>query len=189
MRFEPLDLPDARLIRLDPQADARGSFTRVWCADSFARAGIGFTPVQANCSVTYGRGTLRGMHFQRFPRPDPKLVRVAAGRIYDVIVDLRPDSPGFGRWQGLYLDAEDQAALYVPPGFAHGFQLMAGHAVVEYMMGEVYVPELYAGFRWDDPLLGIAWPLPPERVSERDRSWPPLARQLDRPPASGPDAG
>lgn len=166
---------DARLIEPVLHADERGSFARSWCAESFAAAGFAFTPLQGNVSLTRGAGTLRGMHFQRDPRPDPKVVRCSLGRIHDVIVDLRAGSPTRGQAFAHVLDGARPQMLCVPGGFAHGFQLLSEEAVVEYLMGEVYVPALYDGFRHDDPALGLAWPLPVRGLSEKDRAWPDLA--------------
>jgi dTDP-4-dehydrorhamnose 3,5-epimerase len=178
MRFEALDGSDARLIRPVRHQDARGSFMRTWCRDAFREAGIAFEPVQGNASTTLRRGSLRGMHFQRAPRPDAKVVRVARGRVHDVIVDLRPESGARGRWYATELSAEEGTMLYVPPGFAHGFQTLSDEVQVEYLMGEAYVPELYDGFRHDDPAVAIPWPSAPVDVSDKDLAWPPLAQRL-----------
>ncbi len=178
MRFEALDGSDARLIRPVRHQDARGSFQRTWCRDAFREAGIAFEPVQGNASTTLRRGSLRGMHFQRAPRPDAKVVRVARGRVHDVIVDLRPDSPRRGRFHATELSAEEGAMLYVPAGFAHGFQTLSDEVQVEYLMGEAYVPDLYDGFRYDDPAVAIPWPLPPCDVSDKDLAWAPLSGRL-----------
>jgi len=182
MEVRSLDLPDAKLFRPLRHGDARGSFVRTWCRDSFSAAGVTFTPVQGNSSITHGRGSLRGMHAQLPPKPDAKIVRVSAGTIHDVIIDLRPDSPAFGRWTALELSGEDPALLYVPPGFAHGFQVLSDSATVEYLMGEAYAPDLYWGFRFDDPAAGIDWPLPPARMSEKDLVWPPLTDRFPQLP-------
>jgi dTDP-4-dehydrorhamnose 3,5-epimerase len=150
---------------------------RSWCFETFAREGVEFKPVQANVSVTFRKGTVRGMHFQREPRPDAKLVRVTQGRIQDVVVDLRPGSALRGRWFSTELSAHGNM-LFVPVGFAHGFQTLTDDVTVEYLMGEIYVPELYDGFRYDDPAIGIGWPLPVVEISDKDLSWSPLAPRM-----------
>lgn len=175
MNFEFVADSDARLIIPVVHRDERGSFARTWCADAFHRAGITFVPRQGNSSLSAVRGTVRGMHFQRAPRPDAKIVRCSRGRIYDVIVDLRPGSPTRGRVYPVELAAETGAMLYIPHGFAHGFQTLAEDTLVEYLMGEVYVADLYDGFRYDDPALPISWPEPVRAISDRDRDWPDLA--------------
>jgi dTDP-4-dehydrorhamnose 3,5-epimerase len=178
MQFHPVGESDARLISLQVHRDERGSFARTWCSDLFAQAGIDFTPTQANTSYTRLQGSIRGMHFQRAPLADAKLIRCVVGRIHDVIVDLREDSPTRGVVYAQVLTGEAGAVLYAPAGFAHGFQTLTHHVVVEYVMGAPYAPELYDGFRYDDPALGIAWPLPVTSLSDNDARWAPLAKRL-----------
>lgn len=178
MRSTRLGDSDARLIELVVHADARGEFARTWCARSFAEQGIDFSPVQANTSVTRRRGTVRGMHFQRAPKADAKIVRCTFGQIHDVIVDLREQSPTRGQIYVNELAEDSRTMLYVPAGFAHGFQTRSDHAVVEYLMGVEYVSELYDGFRHDDPLLGIVWPEPVAALSAADARWPSLASRM-----------
>ncbi len=175
MLFENVGLEDARLIHLAPRQDRRGFFARSWCADSFKEAGIGFEVVQANFSCTHARGTIRGMHFQRQPRPDGKIVRCTRGRIHEVIADLRFGSPTFGQWFSTELAEDSYTMMYVPPGFAQGFQALTDDVVVEYFMGERFDPTLYCGFRYDDPMVGIRWPLPVSVISDQDLAWAPLA--------------
>lgn len=177
MKFESIGTSGARLIRLEPLSDQRGSFARVWCEDEFRKAGLSFTPVQANVSITRGRGTLRGMHFQRMPKPDAKVVRCTRGRIHDVTVDLRGLVASRSDVVEVELAEDDPTMLYIPAGFAHGFQCLSSVATVEYLMGEAYDPALSCGFRYDDPALKIAWPLPAACISDRDLAWPPLSRQ------------
>jgi dTDP-4-dehydrorhamnose 3,5-epimerase len=178
MHFTSLGGSDAQLIHLTLHADSRGSFARVWCADMFREAGIEFTPVQGNSSLTRARGAVRGMHFQRAPRADAKVVRCSSGRIHDVIIDLRPDSPTCGRSFSVELAAADARMLYIPGGFAHGFQTLTADTIVEYLMGEAYDAQLYDGARHDDPLLAVSWPLPIAEISDRDRSWPDLLPRM-----------
>jgi dTDP-4-dehydrorhamnose 3,5-epimerase len=175
MKFIPLGTSDARLIELVVRADERGSFTRTWCADSFAAHGIDFRPVQGNNSVTRVRGSVRGMHFQAAPKADAKIVRCTAGRIHDVIVDIRPTSPTCGQVFANELAPSMATMVYIPAGFAHGFQTLADDSVVEYLMGIEYVAELSDGFRHDDPMIGIEWPEPVTVLSAKDTAWPLLA--------------
>lgn len=178
MRIVAIADTDARLVELRAFADDRGAFARTWCADSFAEAGITFTPIQGNTSITRRQGSVRGMHFQREPYPDAKIVRCSRGRMWDVIVDLRAGSPGHGVAQARELSAESWTMLYVPAGFAHGFQTLTDDVTVEYLMGERYVPAAYDGFRHDDPDMAIDWPLPITAVSPADLAWPPLAGRV-----------
>jgi dTDP-4-dehydrorhamnose 3,5-epimerase len=176
MKFVPVGASDARLIELKVHGDDRGHFARTWCAELFHEAGIVFTPVQGNTSFSKIQGTVRGMHFQRAPKADAKIVRVTHGAIHDVIVDLREDSPTRGQQFATRLSAETPTMLYIPSGFAHGFQTQTPDCLVEYMMGVEYVPELYSGFRYDDPLLSIDWPQPVTSLSANDMQWPSLAQ-------------
>ena len=172
MKFMPTDLAGAMLIELEPLGDARGWFVRTFCVEEFAAAGLETGFVQSSQSHTAEAGTLRGMHFQRAPHAETKLVRRLRGAIWDVIVDLRPESPSYRRWQGFRLDAASGRMLYVPRGFAHGFQTLADASEVFYQMSEFYRPEGARGIRWDDPAIGIRWPLPDPILSERDRKLP-----------------
>jgi dTDP-4-dehydrorhamnose 3,5-epimerase len=175
MVFEHVAVSGARLIHLAPSADSRGEFARTWCAGEFEQAGIVFRPVQANVSLTRTPGTIRGMHFQRAPKGEAKLVRCSHGRIWDVICDLRPQSPSHRASFGVELADRDGTALYVPSGFAHGFQALTNDVTVEYLMDQPYAPELADGFRYDDPEAKIAWPLPAHLLSEKDLAWPALS--------------
>ncbi|CCD84529.1 dTDP-4-dehydrorhamnose 3,5-epimerase [Bradyrhizobium sp. ORS 285] len=175
MRFVQLGGSDARLIELTVRADERGSFTRTWCVKTFADAGIAFQPVQGNSSVTRLRGSVRGMHFQRAPKPDAKIVRCTAGLIHDVIVDIRPDSPTRGEVYACELGPSTARMLYIPAGFAHGFQTLTDNVTVEYLMGIDYAEELSDGFRHDDPMFAISWPQAVTVLSAKDASWPPMA--------------
>lgn len=178
MRCASVDGSDAKVIELDVHRDHRGSFARVWCADEFRSLCPGFTPVQANSSCTRGVGSLRGMHFQRNPYEEAKIVRCSFGRIYDVIADMRPSSPTSGQWFSLELSGDGGAMLYVPPGFAHGFQILTDVAIVEYVMGERYHPDYSDGFRYNDPIFSISWPLSVTNISLVDSKWPELASRM-----------
>lgn len=172
MIFRDTDVAGVRIVELEPLADERGSFARSFCADEFAAAGIAMTVVQTNISRNTRRGTLRGMHYQAEPAPEPKLVRCTAGRIFDVAVDLRPDSPSFCRWTAVELNAEAHNGLFVPAGCAHGFLSLNDNTEVTYLMGAAYVPESARGVRWNDPAFAIAWPFEPETMSEKDAAYP-----------------
>lgn len=172
MQFLPTNLADATLIRPHRMEDARGSFARVFCADNFRERGLVADFVQSNHSSNRHKGTVRGMHFQRAPHAEVKLVRVVSGAIHDVIIDLRPASPTFGHWQGFDLTEENGEMLYVPAGFAHGFQTLSDGAEVIYQVSHPYTPAAEGGVRWDDPAFGIRWPLTVTVMSDKDRAWP-----------------
>ncbi|WP_137127527.1 dTDP-4-dehydrorhamnose 3,5-epimerase [Roseomonas sp. HF4] len=176
MRFSPTTLPDVVLIEPEPHYDVRGSFARTFCTREFAAQGLETSFVQHSVSHSRLCGTVRGMHFQRAPHAEVKIVRCIRGAIRDVLVDLRPDSPTFGRWEGFDLTADNGRSLYVPKGVAHGFQTLEAETVVAYLISEFYVPEASYGVRHDDPAFGIEWPLPPSAISEKDRDWPAFAR-------------
>lgn len=172
MRFETTELADALVIHPVLHQDERGSFSRVFCAETFRNRGLRDVFPQTNHSTNLRRGTLRGMHFQRAPHGEVKLVRVVAGAIWDAIIDLRAGSPTFGRWQGFELSEENRRVLYVPEGFAHGFQTLTDRAEVTYQVSHPYVPGAEGGVRWDDPAFAIDWPLPVSVISAKDAEWP-----------------
>jgi dTDP-4-dehydrorhamnose 3,5-epimerase len=168
-------LPGALLIEPLRRADERGFFARTWCARAFAARGIHCAWVQCNVSFNKHTGTLRGLHYQVAPHEEDKLVRCTRGAIYDVIVDLRPGSATCGRWAAFELTADNGLALFIPHGFAHGFQTLADDSEVFYQMSEFYHPESARGLRWDDPALGIVWPACARRhLSTRDANFPSL---------------
>jgi dTDP-4-dehydrorhamnose 3,5-epimerase len=170
--FVPTPLSGAFLIDVEPAADERGSFSRIYCADEFAARGLDAAFVQASLSHNHRKGTLRGMHYQAEPHGEAKLVSCVSGAIHDVIADLRAESPTFGRVFGVVLDASSRRALYIPRGFAHGFQTLTDDAVVEYHMTARYRPEAARGVRWNDPTLRIEWPIGQAIISPRDRGLP-----------------
>ncbi|MGB9736934.1 MAG: dTDP-4-dehydrorhamnose 3,5-epimerase [Chloroflexus aggregans] len=172
MRFIPTELKDAHIIELEPREDNRGFFARVWSKDEFAEHGLVDRVVQMNLSYNRLAGTLRGMHFQHAPYAETKLVRCIRGAIYDVIIDLRPDSPTYKRWIGVTLTAANRLALYVPEGFAHGFQTLEDDTEVFYQVSQYYTPSAEGGVRFDDPAFSIKWPLPVTEMSEKDKRWP-----------------
>jgi dTDP-4-dehydrorhamnose 3,5-epimerase len=171
MLFHPTDLPDARLIELVPHRDERGSFARVFCARELAAAGLPTDFVQHSVSRNRLKGTLRGMHFQTAPHEEAKVVRCARGAVYDVIIDLRPGSPAYRRWQGFELSEGNDRQLYIPKGFAHGFQTLTDDAEISYLISAFYEPSAGSGVRWDDPAFAIDWPLPVSAMSEKDKGW------------------
>lgn len=172
MIFKELSIAGARLIDVERRTDERGYFARLWCRDEFAAHGIAVDMVQASVSHNDIAGTLRGMHFTWPPSCEGKLVRCGRGRLLDVILDLRPDSPTFLHHVAVELDAADYTAVYIPPGVAHGFQTLVDGTDVVYMMTEIYRPELADGVRHDDAAFGIRWPLPVTRIAERDAAYP-----------------
>jgi dTDP-4-dehydrorhamnose 3,5-epimerase len=174
MRIDPLSLAGAALIRPTRHSDARGFFARSFCRDTFAEAGLHADYPQHNISFNAQAGTLRGLHFQLPPHEEVKVISCARGTIFDVIVDLRPGSPTYGHWHGAALSAENGEALYAPAGFAHGFQTLCDDVEVRYLMGANFVDGAAGGIRYDDPRLGIPWPLPVSIISERDLALPPL---------------
>ena len=172
MIFTATQLDDAWLIDLEPREDERGFFARIWCQQELAAQGLDTEIAQESLSFNRHRGTVRGLHFQRPPYEETKIVRCTRGGIFDVIVDLRPRSPSYLHWQGFELTAENRKALYVPKGFAHGFQTLADNAEILYQISEFYAPNSAGGYRYDDVAFGIAWPLPVTVIGERDLSWP-----------------
>lgn len=172
MIFTELPIAGAYAIDVERRTDERGYFGRLWCRDEFAAHGIAVDMVQASVSHNEVAGTLRGMHFTWPPSMEGKLVRCARGRILDVMLDLRPDSPTFLRHVAVELDARAYNAVYIPPGAAHGFQTLVDASDVVYMMTEAYRPELADGVRYDDVAFGIRWPLPVTRIAERDATYP-----------------
>jgi dTDP-4-dehydrorhamnose 3,5-epimerase len=172
MIFSETELPGAYVIDLEPIEDERGFFARSWCEREFSKHGLSTKIAQANISFNKRKGTLRGMHFQKPPHAEVKLVRCTRGAIYDVIIDLRPDSPARSRWIGVELTAENRRMLYVPKLFAHGFQTLADDTEIFYLVSDFYAPEAEGGVRWDDPAFGIDWPLgEPTDISDKDRGW------------------
>ncbi|MHB1301827.1 MAG: dTDP-4-dehydrorhamnose 3,5-epimerase [Burkholderiales bacterium] len=172
MRFVPTPLAGSYLIEPEPVSDERGFFARTFCRDEFAAHGLDPSLVQCNISFNRKKGTLRGMHFQKAPHEEAKVVRCTQGKIYDVMVDLRPESGTFRKWFGAELSAENRLALYIPAGFAHGFLTLADDAEVLYQMSEFFHPECASGVRWNDPAFSIDWPEKAAVISERDAGYP-----------------
>ena len=172
MIFTETALPGAFVIDLERREDERGFFARAFCQREFSELELATHLVQTNVAYSRRRGTLRGLHFQVAPHQEAKLIRCVAGALYDVIVDLRPTSPTFKEWTSVVLTPENRRTLYVPKGFAHGYQTLADRTEMLYHMSEFYAPECERGVRYDDPAFGIHWPDVDERLlSEKDRSW------------------
>jgi dTDP-4-dehydrorhamnose 3,5-epimerase len=172
VRFTETPLGGAFVVELDQLRDERGYFARTFDAAEFKAAGLDPIVIECNTSFNARRGTLRGMHYQADPDGEAKLVRCTRGSIFDVAVDLRPDSATFCRWFGAELSADNGRMLYIPVGMAHGFQTLEDASEVHYQMSHYYVSEQARGVRYDDPAFGIEWPLPDPVVSERDRQFP-----------------
>lgn len=178
MIFEETRLQGAYIITLEPIRDNRGFFARAWCQKEFAVHGLHTSFVQANITFSPSRGTLRGLHYQIAPHEEIKLVRCMRGAIYDVIIDLRPDSPTYLQWLSTELTAENRKAIYIPGGFAHGYQTLEDDTEVFYQVGQFYAPQYERGIRWDDPTFAIRWPInAPLILSEKDKSWPDFSPQ------------
>jgi dTDP-4-dehydrorhamnose 3,5-epimerase len=171
MKFTSTKIFGAYLIEIQPLTDERGFFARTFCTNEFQEHGLNSNFVQCNVSFTSQRGTIRGMHYQIAPYTETKLVRCTRGAIYDVILDLRPESPTFKQWVAAELTADNHQMFYIPPGCAHGFQTLVDDTEVFYQMSEVYHADAATGVRWNDPAFGIEMPLNVTTVSERDRSY------------------
>ena len=172
MRFTALQPDGVWLVELEPALDDRGFFARTWDTDEFAARGLDPAVVQASVSSSQRRGTLRGLHYQAEPHAEAKLVRCTAGKVFDVAVDIRDGSATRGHWAGVELSAENRLALYIPPGFAHGFQTLVDDTEVLYQMTTRYSPAHARGIRWNDPVAAINWPISDPILSSRDRGLP-----------------
>lgn len=178
MIFTQTSLAGAFIIELEDKPDHRGFFARTFCAQEFAEHGLKPTVAQCNLSFNHQKGTLRGMHYQITPATETKLIRCTQGAIYDVIVDMRPESPTYLSYIGVELTATNRRALYVPEMFAHGYQALTDGAEVVYQVGEFYTPGYERGLRYDDPILDIVWPLNVTEISQKDLTWPLLESVL-----------
>ena len=175
MNFEETRLRGAYLVDLDKREDQRGFFARAFCQHEFGAHNLETQFVQGNVSYNRSAGTLRGLHYQVAPHEEVKLVRCISGAIHDVIVDLRQGSPTVCQWMGVELSARNRRMLYVPRGFAHGYLTLVDDAEVLYLVSEFYTPGAERGLRYDDPALGITWPLPISVISDKDAAWPRFA--------------
>jgi dTDP-4-dehydrorhamnose 3,5-epimerase len=176
VHFTETDVVGAKVIGPNPHGDDRGRFMRAWCAREFAENGLDFLPVQANMGFSVRKGTVRGMHFQDARAPEAKLVRCTRGAMFDVVLDLRPDSPTYRKWYGTELTAENGRMLYVPEHCAHGYQTLEENTEMYYMTSAFYTPNAARGVRFDDPAFHIEWPLVATAVSDQDRNWPLVER-------------
>lgn len=176
MIFKETELEGAFVIEFQPMFDNRGLFARAWCQKEFEDHGLISDFVQANVTFSHKRGTLRGLHYQIEPHEEVKLVRCTRGAIFDVIIDLRPGSSTYGRWIATDLCAENRRMIYIPAGFAHGYQILEDDTEVYYQVGQFYAPRYERGIRWDDPAFGINWPISdPLILSDKDKSWSPYS--------------
>jgi dTDP-4-dehydrorhamnose 3,5-epimerase len=179
MIFRETPLAGAYVVDIEPRADDRGFFARAWCARELEQQGLSAYVAQVNLSQNQRKGTLRGMHYQVAPHEEVKLVRCIRGALYDVIIDLRSGSPTRGHWFGVELTAANRLMLYVPAGFAHGFQALADDTEALYQVSEFYTPGAERGVRHDDPAFAIRWPLPVTAISDKDASWPDYTEAAD----------
>ena len=175
MRFRESPLAGLFVIDVEPAEDDRGFFARTYCAAAFVERGL--DPAVAQSSIAYSarKGTLRGMHYQRAPHAETKLIRCTRGAVHDVAIDLRPDSPTFRRWFAAELTAANRRMLYIPEGFAHGYLTLEDETEISYQMSTPYHPEAAEGVRWDDPAFAITWPIEVAVIAERDRDYPDFA--------------
>ena len=173
MKFTETGLDGAFVIEIEPRLDERGFFARGWCRREFEAAGIRINFVQANIAFSKNKGTLRGMHFQRAPHAECKLWRCVRGAIFDVMIDLRLNSPTFKKWFGIELTSDNHKMTLIPEGFAHGYLTTADNTEVFYLVSAFYTPEAEGGVRWDDPAIGVRWPMTDNLIiSEKDKNWP-----------------
>lgn len=178
MIFHETKLAGAFIVDVEPRHDDRGFFARTFCQVEFAEHGLKTAIAQANMSFNHAAGTLRGMHFQYPPAAETKFIRCPFGALYDVIIDLRPESPTFGEHIGVELTLDNHRALYVPERFGHGFITLVDRTVASYQVGEFYTPGMEGGLRFDDPAFGISWPLAPTVLSPKDGEWESFSDQL-----------
>jgi dTDP-4-dehydrorhamnose 3,5-epimerase len=175
VKLEPLELDGAYRLRPDRRGDERGHLERLFCRETFRELGLKDCSEQVSEVVNARAGTLRGLHFQREPHGETKLIRVVRGAVFDVLVDIRPGSRSYGRWQGFGLSAGDNCLLYAPAGLAHGYLTLSDDSAMLYFMDIAYVADHVAGVNYADPALGIVWPDAPKVINERDLAWPNLA--------------
>lgn len=171
MIFHKTKIKDLYIIEPELKVDERGYFARIFGQDELKKIGLNFKIVQANRSLTLKKGTIRGVHFQKEPRAEDKIVQCLRGRVYDVAIDLRKDSPTRGQWVAEELSEDNHRMFYIPKGFAHGFQTLTDNCEMQYFMSEFYSPEHASGVRWDDPVFNITWPLKNPELSEKDKNW------------------
>ncbi len=174
MKFIKTPLEGAYVVELEKREDERGFFARAFCVDEFAEHGLKTEIKQSNLSGSVQKGTTRGLHYQVAPMAEVKFIRCIKGSVFDVLVDMRPESPTYKQWFGIELTEENQTAIYIPEGFAHGHQTLEDNSQIMYLTTQVYSPEHERGIRWNDPAIGVKWPLEPTVVSDKDQAWPLL---------------
>lgn len=172
MRFRKTKIKGVYIIQIEPKKDKRGDFRRIFCQEELARIGIKFNMRQINQSFNRKRGTLRGMHFQKEPKTEQRIIQCLRGRIYDAAVDLRKGSPTRGQWLAVELSGKNKKMLYVPEGLAHGFQTLTNDCEIQYFMSEFYSSKRSWGIRWNDPFFKIKWPIKNPVLSRKDKNWP-----------------
>ena len=175
MRYTPSKIPGAWVIDIAPIADARGFFAMTWLPEELRERGMNPALAQCNLSFNHHRGTLRGMHFQRAPHAQAKIVRATRGALVDVIVDLRPESPAYRQWDAVELTADNRRMLYMPEGIAHGYLTLVDGTEAYYHASSAWTPHAESGIRWNDPAVAIKWPFEPVTISDKDRAWPLMA--------------
>ena len=175
MQFTPSRIPGAWMIDIAPIHDHRGFFAMTWLPEEFSKRGINPALAQCNLAFNHKRGTLRGMHFQKAPHSQAKIVRATRGALLDVIIDLRPASPTYRQWDAIELTADNRRMLYMPEGVAHGYLTLTDDVEAYYHASTPWVPHSESGVRWNDPAFGITWPFEPVVISEKDRNWPLLS--------------
>jgi len=178
MKFLETALNGAWLVEIEPLVDERGFFARTFCHEEFLKIGFCKQVVQINHSLTKGKGTIRGMHYQRPPASETKIIRCVQGKVLDVMVDIRTGSPSFLQWYGVELSKDNMRMVFIPEGFAHGFQALTDDAELIYHHSASYSPTCECGLRWNDPALAISWPLKVSRISERDKNYPLLGEDF-----------
>ena len=172
MKFTETKLKGAFVVEIEKLSDERGFFARSWCQKEFEAHGLNARLVQANVSYNHKKGTLRGIHYQIAPYQECKLISCTRGAIYDVIIDLRPDSPTYKQWTGVELTADSYHMFFVPEDFGHGFQTLTDETEITYQVSQFYTPGSEKGIRFDDPVFNIQWPLDAAVISEKDKNWP-----------------
>jgi dTDP-4-dehydrorhamnose 3,5-epimerase len=172
VKFQPTEIDDVVIIDIQAISDNRGFFARGWCTDEFAEHGLNVTWVQSNIGYSKCAGTLRGMHYQRAPYGEAKLVRCTNGAVFDVAIDLRTASPTYRSWVGVILRAEEHRMIFLPEGFAHGYQTLRDDSEIEYFTSHRYAAAAATGVRYDDPVFGIEWPAEVSLISQQDSCWP-----------------
>jgi dTDP-4-dehydrorhamnose 3,5-epimerase len=172
MIFKKTKIKGLYIIEPELKSDERGYFARIFCKKEFKKIGFDFKIVQVNRSLTKKRGTIRGLHFQKPPKSEDKIVVCLKGKIFDVALDLRKNSPTFGKWVGVELSEENKKMFLIPKGFAHGFQTLTDNCEILYFVSEFYSPKYESGIRWDDPFFNIKWPIKNPILSEKDKNWP-----------------